>query len=185
MLKSPVAIAATVPTVASVTAIAIAPTITAAFSATATVASVATTAIPPSTTTAATVSAAATGTVSTTPTTTITTAIAATVITAASVTATTRSTTTAATSVLLFGLLHSHLLTAYRSVVQRFDSLAGLRLVRHVHKPKTLTLPRLPVHHDLCKIHCAIQFKHLFQVYIIKIRRKTCNKKLHADRFKR
>gem|GEM_PF-5464794 len=110
----------------------------------------------------------------------------ATTAAATSVITTTRTTATAAaTSVLFVGFFNSHFLATDRSVVKCFDSLASFRVIRHVYEPEAFTLPCFPVHHNFREIHCAIQFEHLFQVYIIKIIRKTCNKKLHADRFKR
>ena len=82
-------------------------------------------------------------------------------------------------------LFDSHFLAADGRIVQCLDRPAGLRLIGHIDKPEAFTLPRFPIHHHFRKIHCSIQFKHFFQVRIVKITGKTCYKKLHADRFKR
>jgi hypothetical protein len=125
------------------------------------------------------------------------TAAAATAISAASVSTTAAATATiaaAATTAIstataaatgFIGFFHCHLFSANGCVVQCFDCTFRLGLVRHVYKPEAFTPSRLPIHHHFCKIHCAIQFEHFFQVHIIKIIGKTCYKKLHADKFKR
>jgi hypothetical protein len=92
---------------------------------------------------------------------------------------------TTAAAILFLCLLDSHLFAADGGVVERLDRSPGLGVVRHIYKAKAFALPCFPVHYNLCKIHRAVQFKHFFQIHIIKIIRKTCYKKLHADRFKR
>jgi hypothetical protein len=155
--------------------------------ATAASAAVATATVSASTTSTAVAAAAAT-TVSTATTAAIS-ATAAAVSTAAA--ATTIATTTAAaisattpTSGFV-GFFHGHLLSADGGVIQRFDRSLRLGLIRHIYKPEAFASSRFPIHHDLCEIHCAIQFEHFFQVHIIEIIGKTCNKKLHANKFKR
>jgi hypothetical protein len=176
LLESSVAVTATVASVAAA-AISAAAATTITTASAAVTASVSTTAIAA----AATIAAAA-GTISTTTAAAISTAITATVAT--SVSATAGATTTAA-SVLLVRFFNGHFLAADRSVIECFNSLAGFCVVWHIYEPKAFTLPCFPVHHNFRKVHCAVQFEHLFQVYVIKIIRKTCYKKLHADRFKR
>ena len=172
LLESSVAVTTTV---ASITSVAAAAVSTAAATTVTATASIAATAI--STT------AAATGAISTATAAAVTTAITATV--AASVSATAGTASTAATSVLLVGFFHGHFLAADGSVVECFNSLAGFCVVGHIYKPKAFTFSCFPIHHNFREIHRAVQFEHLFQVYVIKIIRKTCYKKLHADRFKR
>jgi hypothetical protein len=171
-------ITATAVTTAVTTAAVTATIATAAVTATA-AATIASTAIA-----ATAVTAAATATITAA---TVATATAAAAITAAAATAAVAAAAaiTAATSASGFvRLFDGHLLPANSSIVQCFDRALRLGLIRHIYKPEAFTSSRLPIHHNLCKIHCAIKFKHFFQVHIVKIIRKTCHKKLHADRFK-
>jgi hypothetical protein len=135
--------------------------------------------------TTATVSAAAAAITSTAVSATATAAVstaAAAIVTAAAATA---GSATAAASVLFIGLFDGHFLAADGCVVQGFDRLACFGVVRHIYEAEAFALPGFPVHNNFSKIHCAVQFEHFFQIHIIKIVRKTCYKKLHADRFKR
>jgi hypothetical protein len=114
--------------------------------------------------------------------TTTTTAVAATTIataTAATVITTPGSTASAA-PVLFVGFFNGHFLTADGSVVQGFDSLAGFCVIGHIYEAEAFAFSGFPIHNNLSKIHCAVQFEHFFQVHIVKIVRKTCYKKLHA-----
>ena len=169
-------------------------------SAVATAATIATAAIastPAATTVATAATVAATAIASATAAATVTTATAATVATATIASATAAAISAAATPVAtvaaalaatatrLIGFFDGHFLTADGCIVQCLNRSAGLRLVGHIYKPEAFTLPRLPIHHHFRKIHRAVQFKHFFQVRIVKITGKTCYKKLHADRFKR
>ena len=90
-----------------------------------------------------------------------------------------------ASPILFVGFFYGHFLSTDGGVVQGLYRLASFCIIRHVDKAKALTLSCFPVHHYFSKIYGAVQFEHLFQVYIIEIVRKTCYKKLHADRFKR
>ncbi len=115
---------------------------------------------------------------------TVSTAAATTTIAATAAAAISTVTTTAAASGFV-RFFHGHLLSADRGIVKRLDRSLSLGLIRHIYKPEAFTSSRFPIHHDLCKIHCAIQFEHFFQVHIIEIIGKTCYKKLHANKFKR
>jgi hypothetical protein len=106
-------------------------------------------------------------------------------ITAASVAATAATIATAAATSGFVRFFHGHLLSTDGGIIQRFDCSLCLGLIRHIYKPEAFASSRFPIHHYFCKIHCAIQFEHFFQVHIIEIIGKTCYKKLHADRFKR
>jgi hypothetical protein len=167
---------------------AVAVTTTASTAVTAATVSTAIAAAPVSTTTTSTTIASAAATVSTAAATAI---AAAAVSTAAAATATIAAATTAAISTAAAAasgfvcFFHGHLLSADGGVIQRFDRSFRLGLIRHIYKPEAFTSSRFPIHHDLCKIHCAIQFEHFFQVHIIEIIGKTCYKKLHANKFKR
>ncbi len=159
--------------------------------ATATVAAAASAAISTATITAAATAAISAAAVSTaaaastaiTAATVSTAAATATITTTATAAISTVTTTTAASGFVRF--FHGHLLSTDGGVVKRFDRSLRLGLIRHFYKPEAFTSSRFPIHHDLCKIHCAIQFEHFFQVHIIEIIGKTCYKKLHANKFKR
>jgi hypothetical protein len=168
-------------------AAAIAPVATASVTATsAAPATVATTTVA---TSAATVSASSISAASAAPATVATTTVATTATVSASpisaATAAVATITAAATATRFVGLFNGHFLAADGRIVQCFNRSPGFGLIGHIYKAEAFTLPRLPIHHHLCKIHRAIQFEHFFQVGIVKIAGKTCYKKLHADRFKR
>jgi len=171
----------------AISAAAASATVTIAPAASAAVATATATAIPTATiTAAATASApisATTVTTAATATTTVSATTAAATIAAATAAAISTVTATAASGFVRF--FHCHLFSTDGGIIQRFDRSLRLGLIRHIYKPEAFASSRLPIHHDLCKIHCAIQFEHFFQVHIIKIIGKTCYKKLHADKFKR
>ena len=153
----------------------------------ATIAPVATAPIAASAATVTPVAAATVSSASATPITATTATVATTAIAAATAAGTVPAATTAiptvpsAAATRFVGFFHGHFLPADGRIVQCFNSSAGFGFVGHVHKAEAFTLPRLPIHHDLRKVHCAVQFKHFFQVYIVKIIGKTCYKKLHAE----
>jgi hypothetical protein len=169
--------------------------IAAAASATVTTTTVATATAASAAVAATTITAAATAAISTTTTTAtvttataaaaaVSTATAAATIAAATATAISTVTATAAASGFV-RFFHGHLFSTDGGIIQRFDRSLRLGLIRHIYKPEAFASSRLPIHYDLCEIHCAIQFEHFFQVHIIEIIGKTCYKKLHANKFKR
>jgi len=167
----------------AISAAAASATVTIAPAASAAVATATATAIPTATITAAATASAPTVTTAATATTTVSATTAAATIAAATAAAISTVTATAASGFVRF--FHCHLFSTDGGIIQRFDRSLRLGLIRHIYKPEAFASSRLPIHHDLCKIHCAIQFEHFFQVHIIKIIGKTCYKKLHADKFKR
>jgi len=167
----------------AISAAAASATVTIATAASAAVATATATAIPTATITAAATASAPTVTTAATATTTVSATTAAATIAAATAAAISTVTATAASGFVRF--FHCHLFSTDGGIIQRFDRSLRLGLIRHIYKPEAFASSRLPIHHDLCKIHCAIQFEHFFQVHIIKIIGKTCYKKLHADKFKR